>query len=170
MIDNQNIYLGTPLAWPQLIAPTASLTSNVLDITAIPGAGTSGKATIALYLGVTDAALTTLKLQGSNDNSTFTDIADSIYGTATDIDGVVSTLPAASGATGDNHIFGWLINTRGGAYRYYQAVLTVGTGTNGANIAIVCLLGELSKQIGKAAYSQGFKELLAIPNVNPATH
>lgn len=87
-------------------------------------------------LGATDIALTALKLQEADDNSTFSDVVGTRVGTDNDMSGAATTLPSA---TGDNTIYILSIDVRK-RKRYLQPVITVGNGTTGANVACNAVL------------------------------
>lgn len=164
MINVQEVGLKV-LAEPQLINNT-TLNSATLDI--VQQAANASKLRINLFLGTTDVAFTTLKLQSSDTNSgsDWVDVDGSVYGTDLDINGNASTLP---GATDDNKIFGWTVNANGGAPRYYRVVATVGNST-GANICIVAEYGHRSNNLLAQDITTGFAELLCVPPVIPSTH
>ncbi len=75
-------------------------------------------AVFKIVLGSTDASLTALKLQESDDNSTFADVAGLDYSLAP------AALPTASDG---NHVFSFDVDLRG-RKRYLKPVVTVGTG------------------------------------------
>ena len=177
----QNVWLGTPLLEAgTLIAPSTTAVSSALDITAVPG-GVGSRLLIALRLGANDTTFTTLNLIGSYDGTNYYDVIGSRYGTDNDINNNASTLPIVASA---DKWFGWDINLQGGAgnfpdvnasaagpYRYYEiSYVTSSTGSTGANVCAFGAFAPTSNKIGNQDYNQGFKELLAVPLVTPATH
>lgn len=177
----QNVWLGTPLLEAgTLIAPSTTAVSAALDITAVPG-GTGSKLLIALRLGATDTVFSTLQLVGSYDGTNYYNVIGSRYGTDPDINNAASTLP---GATSDNNWYGWDVNLQGGAgnfpdvgadgpgpFRYYKiSYVTTSAGSTGANVCAFGAFAPTSNKIGNQDYNQGFKEMLAVPLITPATH
>lgn len=169
MIGIQEVYNGSVPLWPQLVAPSTTPTTNVLDITAAANS-VAGKIRILLYYGASDTALTVAKLQGSNTNngSDWADISGSIIGTDVDVNGTATTLP---GTTSDNHVYGWLVNTNGGAYRYYKVVITTSSaGSAGAQLAVIAELDSRSNILSPIDYAQGLTICMAVPLITPASH
>lgn len=87
-------------------------------------------------LGATDIALTALKLQEADDNSTFSDVVGTRFGTDTDMSGNASTLPTA---TSDDSMYIISVDSRK-RKRYLKPVITVGNGTTGAFLAVEAVL------------------------------
>ena len=111
---------------PQLVNG-ASATTTAFDTVGFDSAK------VKFVLGVTDAALTVLKVQESDDSgmSGATDVTGLVYGTSTDPDsGSTSALPTA---TDDNKAFVFHIDLKG-RKRYLDLVATVASGTTGANL------------------------------------
>lgn len=110
--------------------------------TAVDTAGFD-EAMVIFSLGVTDAALTTLKVQESDDSgmSGAVDITGLVFGTSTDPDtNATSALPTA---TDDNKTFSCFIDLRG-RQRYIDLVAVVAAGTTGANVSASCLVAKAS--------------------------
>ena len=101
-------------------------------------------------LGSTDVALTALKLQESDDNSTWSDIAGLDYSISP------ATLPTASD---DNHLFSFDVDLRG-RKRYLKPVITVGNGTNGAYVTVQAELSR-AEQTPHDAASRGLAGALS---------
>jgi hypothetical protein len=91
---------------------------------------------ITCMLGATDIAMTALKVQESDDDSTYADVTGLVYGTSTNDAGSTSTLPTA---TSDNGLFGFLVDLRG-RKRYLKVVATFGNGAAGGYIAALATL------------------------------
>jgi hypothetical protein len=85
-------------------------------------------AVINCYLGATDIAMAALKLQESDDDSTYTDIVGSRFGTDNNDTGSASTLPSA---TDDGKLFSFFVDLRG-RKRYLRLVATAGDGAAGS--------------------------------------
>lgn len=123
-----------PLVEPTAIVDNASWTSAVIDTL-----GWS-YATLVFRIGVTDIAMAALKVQESDDNSTYTDVtgADWATNTNTDMGGTALALPSA---TADNSFrFVHLDMTK--HKRYLQCVATAGDGTNGTYMAAIGILSK----------------------------
>jgi hypothetical protein len=118
------------LVQPAAIVNNASLTVAALDCL------NATYAVIEVVLGATDIALTAMKLQESDDNSTYTDVAGSVFGTSNKDTDVASTLPSA---TDDNKVFTWFVDLRG-RMRYLKPVITIGNGAAGAFTVVIAEL------------------------------
>ena len=109
------------------VAPPGALVNNAsVNCSAVDRRGFD-YAVFRVVLGSTDAALTALKLQESDDNSTYTDVPGLDYAVSP------ASLPSASD---DNHVFTFDVDLRG-RKRYLKPVVTVGNGTNGAYVAVL---------------------------------
>lgn len=111
--------------------------------TAVDTAG-YGEAMVNFNLGATDAAITTLKIQESDDSgmSGAVDIIGLVFGTSPDPDtAATSALPTA---TDDNKTFSCFIDLRG-RKRYIDLVAVVASGTTGANVSASCLVARASQ-------------------------
>lgn len=82
---------------------------------------------IVAYLGTTDIALTALKVQDSDDDSTYADVDGLDMDGDTDIEGTAAVLPSA---TDDDNFIVFQIDCRG-RKRYLDLVATFGDGTAG---------------------------------------
>jgi hypothetical protein len=69
---------------------------------------------VIFHLGALDAAMTTLKLQESDDNSSYSDVSGGSH--------------TAPSATDGNKLYGWHVDLRG-RKRYFKIVATAGNGT-----------------------------------------
>lgn len=116
------------------IAPAAIIDNTSATATAIDTNGYDD-VEIALVLGATDIAITALKVQESDDDSSYTDITDTVVGTAEDIDGNTD-LPSA---TDDNSVILFNIDMLG-KKRYLKVVATFGDGTAGGYLSGVARL------------------------------
>ena len=136
-MNNQQQTVHKLIAAPQLVNG-ASVTTTAFDTLGFDSAK------VKFVLGVTDAALTALKIQESDDSgmSSATDVTGLVYATSTDLDsGSTSALPTA---TDDNKAFVFHIDLRG-RKRYLDLVATVASGTTGANLYAEAELGKASE-------------------------
>ena len=118
------------------IAPAAILDDTSATATAVDTKGWR-RATFVFQLGATDIALTALKIQESDDDSSYSDVTGTVMGTDADAFGTTSVLPSA---TDDNKVIMMDIGLRGNRKRYLKAVATFGNGTAGGFISGTCLL------------------------------
>lgn len=115
---------------PGAIVDNASLTTASID--------TLGYAYCRIFvrLGAMDIAMTALKVQESDNDSSYADVTGLVYGTSTDIAGSTSALPSA---TDDNKCFVFEIDLRG-RKRYLDVVATCGDGAAGTYVDVFALL------------------------------
>ena len=121
-LQNVKVVNVTP---PAAIKDAASFSTTSID--------TAGYGKLAVYfsLGATDIAMTALKLQESDDDSSYGDITGCTYG--------ASGSPALPTSDDDNKVFGFFVNLAG-RKRYIDVVATAGdgaTGTYGSCIAVL---------------------------------
>ena len=112
-LQNVKVVNVTP---PAAIKDAASFATTSID--------TAGYGTLAVYfsLGATDIAMTALKLQEADDDSSYGDITGCVYG--------ASGAPALPTADDDNKVFGFFVNLAG-RKRYIDVVATAGDGAAG---------------------------------------
>jgi hypothetical protein len=112
-------------ALPQIL-DNAALTAIAID--------TKGfrQLRVSVLIGATDIALTVLKLQESDDGTTYTDIPGSLFG--------ATGAPALPGATADGTQVGWDLNLIGRRKRFVRLTATAGDGTAGIAIAAIGVL------------------------------
>lgn len=113
---------------------------------------------IIAYLGDTDIAMTALKVQESDDDSTYSDVPGLVFGTSTNIDGNTSTLPSD---TDDNKIFIFDIDLRG-RKRYLDLVATAGAGVTGTFLTAIAQLSRAEEMPSNAA-GFGAAQVLRLP-------
>jgi len=116
---------------PAAIVDNASYTTNEVD--------TLGYhyATFVFNLGATDIAMAALKIQESDTSgSGMADIAATVLGTATDIDGATTALPSDAD---DNKFVVIQLDLRG-RKRYLDMTATAGDGSAGTFAACTCIL------------------------------
>lgn len=136
---------------PAAILDDASATGQTIDCLGF------NYCEITAMLGATDIAMTALKVQESDDDSSYSDVTGLVYGTSTNDAGSTSTLPSA---TSDNGLFGFMIDLRG-RKRYLKLVATFGDGTAGGYIAALANLTRASQ--GKAtATAAGYAQRLVV--------
>jgi hypothetical protein len=107
------------LAWPAVRVNNATVTCVAADRAGFD------YAVIRVTLGATDIGLTALKLQESDDNSTFTDVPGTDFS--------VSPLSLPTSSNGDT-LWEFQIDLRG-RKRYLKPLVTVGSGTSGAFVS-----------------------------------
>lgn len=122
------------------ITPPAAIVDNASLTTASIDTQGYAYARIFVYLGATDIAMTALKVQESDDDSTYADVTGLVYGTSSDIAGSTSALPTA---TDDNKCFTFEIDLRG-RKRYLDLVATCGDGAAGTYVTAFALLSRAS--------------------------
>jgi hypothetical protein len=112
-LQNVKVVNVTP---PAAIKDAASFATTSID--------TAGYGKLAVYfsLGATDIAMTALKLQEADDDSSYGDITGCVYG--------ASGAPALPTADDDNKVFGFFVNLAG-RKRYIDVVATAGDGAAG---------------------------------------
>lgn len=107
------------------LAPISLAANASATVTAVDTLG-ADYAEFVVWQGVTDCALTTLKLtECDTSGGSYTDVTPSVWGTANDIAGVASTLPTA---TDDNKFFVYDVDLRN-RKRFLKPAITAGTGT-----------------------------------------
>lgn len=122
------------------IAPAAIIDNTSATAAAIDCKG-AGYCEIILELGATDIAITALKLQESDDNSSYADVTGSSFASGYDTDGNALALPSA---TDDGQTIVWQVNCAGGKRkRYLKVVATFGDGTAGGYLAGSARLSEI---------------------------
>ena len=134
-----------------LVTPPAAIVDNAAVTTAIVDTVGFDYAVFTVIMGATDIALTVLKLQ-EGDQSNMADAADIVgtrFGTDNNDTGAASTLPAA---THDNSLQQICVDLRG-RKRYLDINVTIGDGTVGGFVTVICELwrGEQSPRTAIAA-------------------
>jgi hypothetical protein len=107
--------------WPQARINNAAVTCASVDRHGFD------YAVVRLSLGATDVGLTTLKLQESDDNSTFADI------TGADFSAAPLSLPTSASS---NTLWEWQVDLRGSRKRYLRPAITIGNGSSGAFVSV----------------------------------
>ena len=110
----------------QLAWPAARVNNAAVSCVSVDRSGFD-YAVIRVTIGVTDVGFAALKLQESDDNSTFTDVP------GTDFSVAPLALPAS---TNGDTLWEIQVDLRGGRKRYLKPLITVGNGTVGAFVAV----------------------------------
>ena len=141
------------------VTPPGAIVDNAAFTTATIDTKGYDYATIVVYLGDTDIAMTELKVQESDDSgmSGAADVTGLVWGTSTNIDGSTSALPSAND---DNKFQVAQIDLRG-RKRYLDVSATAGNGTNGTYATILAILE--SGEVGPTSISEcGCDEILRV--------
>ena len=134
------------LAWPAARANNVTVSCAAVDRSVYE------YAVIRVTIGATDVALTALKLQESDDNSTFTDVP------GTDFSVAPLSLPTSGNG---NTLWEFQVDLRGGRKRYLKPVVTIGNGTLGAFVAVGAELFR-AEQTPITAATQGLAGLAVV--------
>ncbi|NBW11017.1 MAG: hypothetical protein EBR82_23600 [Caulobacteraceae bacterium] len=125
------------------VTPPAAIIDNASATTAAIDCLGYDYATIIVYLGAMDIAMTVLKVQESDaSGSGFADVAGLIFGTSADIAGATSALPTA---TDDNGFFIFEVDLRN-RKRYLDLVATCGDGAAGTYLTALAILSRAKDQ------------------------
>lgn len=118
---------------PAAIVDDGSFTAQIID--------TKGYnwLTVVFCLGASDIAMAALSVQENSTNGAtgMANITGTVFGTAVDIDGVTTALPAADD---DNKIEVIHVKLGPGRKRYMQVLATAGDGTSGTYASCVGIL------------------------------
>lgn len=143
MIESQNCKIVS-------ITPPAAIVDNAAFTTAsVDTKGWDG-ALVCCYFGAMDIAMAALKLQHSDDDSSYADVTGGDFSTA-------GTLPSASA---DNTFVGWAVNLQG-KRRYLDVVATGGDGSAGTYMTAFVVLFRGATAPSTAA-GRGFGQLLTV--------
>jgi hypothetical protein len=119
-----------------LLTPPAALVNNgAVTVASVDTLGYDFVDLIVI-LGATDIALTTMKVTQSDDDSSYGDLANSLYG--------AGSAPALPTATDDNHMFAWHLR-KAGKKRYFKPSIVVGNGSTGAFVTVVAILSRAAE-------------------------
>jgi hypothetical protein len=138
MIDLQQTK-KVQLIWPQARLNNAAVTAASVDRKGF------NYAAIRVAIGATDIAFTTFKLQESDDNTTFTDVAGADFSVSP------LALPTSSAT---NTLWEWQVDLRGSRKRYLKPAITVGNGTSGAFVSATAELSR-AEQAPATSTAQG---------------
>lgn len=142
------------------ITPPAAIVDNASYTTASVDTAGWDYAQIVVYLGATDIAMVALKVQESDDDSSYSDVTGLVFGTSNQISGSASTLPSA---TDDNKFFLFDVDLRG-RKRYLDLVATAGDGTAGTYLTAFAILSK-GKDGPVTAAERGASQILRVPTV-----
>ena len=105
-------------------------------------------ATVVVYLGASDIAMTALAVTESDSSgSGHANVTGLVYGTSTNVAGSTSSLPSA---TDDNKFFLFEIDLRG-RKRYLDLTATAGDGSAGTFATMLAILSRAEESPGTAA-------------------
>lgn len=137
---------------PAVISDNAALTTASVD--------TKGwkHCRFVAYLGATDIAFAGMKVQESDDDSSYADVTGAIFGTSTNTAGATSAVPSA---TDDNKFFFVDIALTGARKRYLDFVATTGDGAAGTYVAIFAILSR-PEEAPNTASEEGADEILRV--------
>jgi hypothetical protein len=152
MIQLQAIKLAR-LVDPGVVKNNAAFTSQVVD-----GIGADYASLIA-YLGTTDIGLTALKVQESDDNSTWTDVSGTDFSNSSNLDWSGNALALPSNSNGTS-FYAIQLDLRV-RKRYLKLVATGGNGTNGTYMTALALLGRL-EECPKTAATAGAQQVAVV--------
>jgi hypothetical protein len=141
------------------ITPPAAIIDNAAATTATLDTLGARYAEIVVHFGAMDIAVTTMKVQESDDSgmSGAADVTGLIFGTSNNDGGSASTLPSA---TDDNHFFKFEIDLRG-RKRYLDLSLTLGDGAAGTFVTAFALL-HMQENAPDTAAKKGCTQILRI--------
>jgi len=140
-----------PLIRPGAIVDDASWTSQVIDTLGYD------YATVIFQFGAMDIEMAALYVQESDDNSSYTNVAGTIFGTSNTIAGTTSALPIN---TDDNLVERVDIDLRG-KKRYLKCVATGGNGSAGTYLNAMVLLSR-AEQVGTTASTLGCSQIIRV--------
>lgn len=150
MIRNQELKI-VPITPPAAIVDATDFATSAVDL-----AGWD-YVTIVVQLGATDIGLTALKVQHSDDNTTFANVTGLVYGTSVNSAGATSSLPSASS---DNTLFAFHIDARK-VKRYLDLVATGGDGSAGTFLSAFAILSR-GDTTPSSASTRGFAQELIL--------
>lgn len=140
------------------VTPPAAIIDNAAATTAEVDTLGFDYAQFYVILGAMDIAVTVMKVTESDTaGSGHADVTGLISGTSANIAGSTSTLPVD---TMDNKIYGFDIDLRG-RKRYLDLSLTLGDGSAGTYVTVICILSRKELGITTAA-ERGCQEILRV--------
>jgi hypothetical protein len=143
-----------------LITPPGAIVDNTSLTTASVDAKGWDRLSFYIIIGATDIAMAALKVQTSDTDGSYGDLANGNFATGTMPDGTAAVLPAASGATGDNTIHAVHIDLKG-KKRFFDLVATGGDGSAGAYFTVIAILSRGETAPSTAALRGLAQELIA---------
>jgi hypothetical protein len=140
------------------ITPPAAIVDDASYTTAEVDTLGFDYATIVVYLGATDIAMTALKVTESDSSgSGHADVTGLVFGTSDNIAGSTSALPSADD---DNTFQIFEIDLRD-RKRYLDVVATAGNGSAGTFATILCILSRAGESVDTAA-ERGADEIVRL--------
>lgn len=141
----------------QIVTPPAAIVdNNSFATTSIDTLGYDYLQVICT-VGALDIAMTALKLQTSDTDSNYADLAGATFGSSPNIDGSTSALPSA---TDDNKLFVFEVDLRG-KKRFFDLVATMGDGSTGGYFAAIAILSR-GEQTPISAAARGAAGILRV--------
>lgn len=135
-----------------LVTPPGALIDNAVLVTASIDTKGFDQVDIYVIVGATDIGLTTLKVQESDTDANYVDVAGLIYGTSG-----TSTLP---GALADNTALAFHIDMLG-RKRFLDVSAVGGDGTTGSYVTIFAVLSR-AKESPSTAAKRGLAQELSV--------
>lgn len=132
------------------ITPPAAISDNATLTTASIDTKGWDYCDIIVHFGAMDIAMAALKLQQSDDDSSYADVTGGDFS-------VSGTLPSG---TADNTFVGWHVNLVG-KKRYLDVVATTGDGAAGTYVTIFAILSR-AEQMPSSASGRGFGQELFV--------
>ncbi len=128
---------------PISLTNTTSAVTNVIDTVGMNG----GDLLIIVSLGVTNGNFTALKVQESDDNSSYADVTGCVVATSTDIDGAATDLPDGTDDDAGTYLFQIaLTHTR---KRYFKVVAT----EDNTGASLISVVGVVTPNASNADFS-----------------
>ena len=132
-----------------------SAVTNVIDTAGMSG----GDLAIIVTFGATAGNFSVLKVQESDDNSSFSDVTGCVVATSTDIDGAVTDLPDGTDDDAGTYLFHIALTES--RKRYFKVVATEG----GTGASLFSAVGIVTANASNAAFSNA-GQLDAAPTDN----
>ena len=130
------------------VTPPAAIVDNASYTTAEIDTLGFDYATIIVYLGATDIAMTALKVTESDTSASgHADVTGLVFGTSSNIAGSTSALPSAT----DDDTFQIFEIDLKNRKRYLDVVATAGNGSTGTFATILCILSRAGESVDTAA-------------------
>ena len=128
---------------PISLTNTTSAVTNVIDTVGMSG----GDLAIIVTFGATAGNFTVLKVQESDDNSSFSDVTGCVVGTSTDIDGGATDLPDGTNDDAGTYLFHIALTES--RKRYLKVVAT----EDSTGASLFSVVGIVTPNASNAAFS-----------------
>ena len=149
MIHGQNFKIVS-ITQPNAIVDATGFVTTAVDLTGWD------QCTIVCFFGPIDIAMTALKVQTSDNNSSYSDVTGLVYGTSTNSAGSTSSLPSASA---DETFFAFHIDARK-VKKYVDLVASGGDGSAGTYMTAFAILTRGETEPSTAALRGFAQELI----------